>query len=111
MPRLIDNVLAGAGLERRLQATSPHFLTVPYAVAESDLIACVPAGLARRFLKVLPIEMRKLPVEVQPFHLRLAWHERTNDDPAQQWFRKLIMESAEPPGRKSARARRRPPLV
>jgi hypothetical protein len=44
-------VLAGAGLGRTLQSTSPHFLTVPYAVAESDLIACVPAGLARRFQK------------------------------------------------------------
>jgi DNA-binding transcriptional LysR family regulator len=91
---LIDNVLAGAGLGRTLQSTSPHFLTVPYAVAESDLIACVPAGLARRFQKILPLGTRKLPVAVPPFHLRLAWHERASDDPAQQWFRKLIVETA-----------------
>src|SRR5262249_31393364 len=108
---LIDNLLAGSGLGRRLQATSPHFLTVPYVVAESDLIACVPAGLAQRFRKGLPLEVRALPIEVPPVHLGVAWHERTHDDPAQQWFRQLIMESAAPPGRKSARERRPPTLA
>jgi DNA-binding transcriptional LysR family regulator len=84
---LVDNVLAAEGLRRRLQATTPHFLAVPHLVASSDLVACVPAGLAARFRRWLPIEVRKLPVELPPFHMRLAWHATADDNPAQQWFR------------------------
>jgi hypothetical protein len=39
-----------------------------------------------------------------PFHLRLAWHERSDDDPAQQWFRGLFTELV--PDRKSSKASR-----
>lgn len=88
---LIDNILAGHGLRRRLQAATPHFLTVPYVVAESDLIAVVPAGLAARFRKKLPLEVRKLPLRLPPFHLRLLWHEHTAEDPAHEWLRSEII--------------------
>jgi DNA-binding transcriptional LysR family regulator len=93
---LIDNVLAESGLSRKLQATAPHFLTVPHIVARSDLIACVPAGLARRSRKELRLEIRKLPIALPPLHLRLAWHERTNRDPALEWFRSLVVQAAAP---------------
>jgi DNA-binding transcriptional LysR family regulator len=75
--------------------TSPHFVTVPYLVASSDLIACVPEGLARRFQKILPLRICKLPFSMPLFHLRLAWHERNDDDPAHLWFRRLILKSVE----------------
>ena len=41
---LIDNILAGHGLRRRLRATTPHFLSAVSVVAASDLIAVVPAA-------------------------------------------------------------------
>ena len=88
---LIDNILAGHGLRRRLQAATPHFLTVPYVVAESDLIAVVPAGLAARFRKKLPLEVRKSPLRLPPFHMRLLWHEHTAEDPAHDWLRSEIL--------------------
>ena len=103
---LIDNILAGSGLGRHLQATAPHFLTIPYLVAETDLIACVPAGLARRFRRSLPLDVRPLPIPVTPFHLRLVWHERSHQDPAQQWFRRLIVESAQAQSHAPRRSRR-----
>jgi DNA-binding transcriptional LysR family regulator len=89
---LIDNILAGHGLRRRLQAATPHFPTIPFVVAESDLIAVVPAGLAARFKKKLPLEVRKSPLRLPPFHMRLLWHEHTAEDPAQAWLRSEILE-------------------
>lgn len=91
---LIDNILAGHGLRRRLQASTPHFLTVPYVVADSDLIAMVPAGLAVRFKKKIPVEIRKSPLQLPLFHMRLLWHEHSADDPAHAWLRSEILESA-----------------
>jgi DNA-binding transcriptional LysR family regulator len=89
---LIDNILAGHGLRRRLQAATPHFLTVPYVVAESDMIAVVPAGLAARFRKKLALEVRKSPLRLPPFHMRLLWHDHTAADPAHAWLRAEILE-------------------
>lgn len=91
---LVDARLAEEGLKRRLSATTPHFLTVPHVVATSDLVACVPRGLAERFRKWLSIEIREMPVSLPPFHLRLAWHEHTHRDAGQQWLRGQIVESA-----------------
>lgn len=89
---LIDTILAGHGLRRRLLAATPHFLTVPYVVAESDLIAVVPAGLAARFRKRLPLEVRKSPLRLPPFRMRMLWHEHTAEDPADAWLRSEITE-------------------
>jgi len=88
----IDDILAGHGLRRRLQAATPHFLVIPYAVSACDLIAVVPAGLASRYRKFLPIEVRKVPLRMPRFHMRLLWHERGTDDPAHQWFRAEILK-------------------
>lgn len=96
---LIDNILAGHGLRRHLLAATPHFLTVPYVVAESDLIAVVPAGLAARFRKKLPLEVRPVPLRLPPFRMRLLWHEHTAEDPGQQWLRGEILECLPAAGR------------
>src|SRR5262249_41582123 len=82
MRGFIDDILAGPGLRRRLQAATPHFLVIPYAVAQSELIAVVPAGLAARFRKILPIDVRKVPLRMPQFRMRLLWHERNTNDPA-----------------------------
>lgn len=87
---LVDNILAGHGLRRRLQATTPHFLMVPFAVAASDVIGVVPAGLAARFRKTLPIEIRKMPLLLPPFRMRMVWDEHSSDDPGHRWLRAQI---------------------
>lgn len=90
---LVDNILAGHGLRRRLRATTPHFLTAVSLVAESDLIAVVPAGLAAHFRKPLELEIRKLPVLLPTFHMRLLWYEHNSEDPSQQWLRSEIVKA------------------
>jgi DNA-binding transcriptional LysR family regulator len=91
---LVDNILAGHGMRRRLQAATPHFLAAISVVAKSDLIAIVPAGLASRFRSGLNLETRKAPILLPTFHMRLLWHEHTSDDPAQQWLRAEIVRAA-----------------
>src|SRR5581483_11814652 len=44
-----DILLEAHGLRRRLQLITPDFLTLPFVVAKSDLVAVVPAGLAAHF--------------------------------------------------------------
>jgi len=92
---LVDNILVGHGLRRRLQATTPHFLAAVSVVSDSDLIAVVPAGLAARFRKPLALEVRKVPVLLPTFHMRLLWYEHSSDDPAQQWLHSGIVRASQ----------------
>jgi DNA-binding transcriptional LysR family regulator len=90
---LIDNLLAGHGLRRRLQTTTPHFVVAPFLVARSDLIAVMPAGLAASFRKLLPLEIRPVPLHLPPFRMRLLWHEHLEDDPGHRWLRTELIAS------------------
>jgi len=83
----IDDLLAGHGLRRRLRGLTPHLLAAPHLVAASDLIAVVPAGLAARMRRALPLAARSVPLHMPPFRMRLLWHQDRTEDPAHQWLR------------------------
>jgi len=89
-PGLIDTALAKRGLERRLAAEAPHFLSVPHLVAATNLIATVPERLASRFCRLLPLRSMPLPLDLPPFPFTLLWAERSNSDPALAWLREQI---------------------
>lgn len=93
-PGLIDNLLAARGLRRRLALQTPHFLTAPFLVAGSDLIATVPKRPAQAFRARLPLAVFRLPLLLPTFALRMLWHERTHTDPAHQWLRSAVVEAA-----------------
>jgi DNA-binding transcriptional LysR family regulator len=89
---LVDNILAEYGLRRRLLATTPHFLTAVHVVANSDLIAGVPAGLAAHFRHDAGLEIRRSPLTLPTFYTRLLWSVHRSEDPALMWLRSEIAE-------------------
>jgi DNA-binding transcriptional LysR family regulator len=91
---LIDNILATHGLRRCLLAALPDFLSVPNIVAQSDLIAVVPAGLAAHYGMTLPLAVRKVPMEFPRMTMRLLWNIHADSDPAHRWLRSEILECA-----------------
>lgn len=108
---LIDNILAGFGLRRRLLATTPHFLTALHVVANSDLIATVPEGLAAHFRNNGGLEIRRSPLKLPMFHTRLLWSMNNSEDPALMWLRSEIAECFAQIARPSADAAGRVRLV
>jgi len=72
----------------------PHFCSVPFLVASSDLIATVPRRLALRFSKALNLQILAVPFAMPPFRLTMLWHQRLDSDPAQAWMRSAILETA-----------------
>lgn len=93
-PGVIDNLLAQKGLSRRSVLYVPHFASVPFIVASTDLIATVPTRLAERFSRQLKLQMLPVPFAMPPFRLALLWHERFQPDPAHEWLRRLIGDAA-----------------
>lgn len=93
-PGVIDTLLAQKGLSRRSSVQVPHFASVPFLVACSDLIATVPERIAKRFAKSLKLQVLPAPITIPPFRLAMLWHERIHADPAHVWMRRLIAETA-----------------
>jgi len=93
-PGVIDTILSQKGLTRRLAVQAPHFASVPFLVAESNLIATVPRRLALRLRDTLKFQVLPLPVAMPPLRLSMLWHERMDADPAHVWLRKVFSETA-----------------
>jgi DNA-binding transcriptional LysR family regulator len=65
-------------------------LALPAIVAESDLIAVIPADLAERAARTYPIRIFPLPLDrAAPQHM-IVWHSRSISDPGSQWLRNII---------------------
>lgn len=83
------------GLEHRtklVQVTS--LLTLPFAVAGTDMCAFVPSRLARRCVDVLDLTVARTPLEPVRITEAAHWHPRRETDPAVVWLRRLLYDVA-----------------
>jgi DNA-binding transcriptional LysR family regulator len=85
---VVDEVLEGLGRSRRVVASLNSFLLVTELAAQSDLVATVPARLARRWSDRLAVLAP--PCEVGAFSMQMGWHPRAHSDPAQRWLREQV---------------------
>ncbi|MFZ6874204.1 LysR family transcriptional regulator [Undibacterium sp. Di27W] len=91
----VDDALAQLGRSRTIRVVTQSFSTNMASLAGSDLIASLPSRLsddARR----QNIVMFDLPLELVSYDYMLAWHRRTDTDPAAIWLRMLIEQVALP---------------
>lgn len=89
---VVDQELAALGMKRRVRLATPHFFTAVKAVAESNLIACVPEGLARAFQQSLNLKIKQAPISFPPFVTRMLWASYWHQDPAHHWLREQIRQ-------------------
>lgn len=86
----VDDALQAMGRQRTVQISVNSFLLVPALIEHSDLIATVPARLARRWGARLAV--LSPPCELPGFSVAMGWHQRAHADPAQIWLRELMRE-------------------
>jgi DNA-binding transcriptional LysR family regulator len=82
------------GIERDVVLTVPSFATAAAIVAATDFVATLPVSLVETIGKRLGIRAVPSPVRGITVGLKLAWHERTEDDPAMRLFRSVILQLA-----------------
>jgi DNA-binding transcriptional LysR family regulator len=85
-----DQVLAEAGLARRVVLSVPHFLFMLSVLASTDLVAMLPSRLVRDNSALRVVEP---PVDIPGYEMAMLWHERSHRDPAHQWLREYIASS------------------
>lgn len=91
--RGLAQLYAGVGIERRVVMTVPSFVAAAAVVAETDLVATLPANLVDVLRKQFDLRVIRAPAPALKTAINLIWHERTNDDPSARAFRLLITRS------------------
>ncbi|HEX7954820.1 MAG TPA: LysR substrate-binding domain-containing protein, partial [Burkholderiales bacterium] len=87
---LFERKLQELGYRRRIVLRSPHFMSVPLLLSQSNLIATVPLAVGRIYAKLANLRVLPVPFEVPTVYLKQCWHRRGHGDPASIWFRKLV---------------------
>jgi LysR family transcriptional activator of mexEF-oprN operon len=86
----VDRVLAESHLQRNVRLGTTRFATLPYIVKGTARVASVPELVGRVLAQTHGLAFCPLPIDVPPGRPTLAWHRRSERDPAGQWFRGLI---------------------
>jgi len=89
----LDVGLAALGHRRKVVLSASSFLFVPGIVAQSDLVALVPARLVSDAAVML--DMVDCAFPIPGFSVSMLWHERHHGHHAQRWLRAMIAEFAE----------------
>lgn len=88
---VVQQTVERRGIDLRVGARVPHFLSIPFVVASSDLIATIP----RAFVTVLgatpPVEILPHPLSLPKVEIKLLWHERYHADAASRWLRDQLV--------------------
>lgn len=93
--RPLEVELARQGLSDRVVLVRvASLLTLPFAVAGTEMCAFVPARLARRCLETLDLVIARTPLDTVRITEAAHWHPRRADDPAGVWLRKLLHDVA-----------------
>lgn len=66
-----------------------HFMSVPQLIANSDMVAIVPASLGAWY-SGRGLKMIEPPFDIPHIPLKQFWHRRREDEPAMRWLRTLI---------------------
>ena len=87
---VVDDRLKRLGRQRDVAVSVQHFSLIPELLRQTDLVAVVPERLVRDQEGLVT---KVLPFDVEGYSELLVWHERTHNDPVQQWLRELLVEA------------------
>jgi DNA-binding transcriptional LysR family regulator len=89
----VDSYLSMLGHKRRIALTVPHFLSVPFIIEHSDLIATLGERVAKRLSKIAKLDIYQPPLKLEPWAISLLRHQEFLQDPALTWFSNIVISS------------------
>jgi DNA-binding transcriptional LysR family regulator len=87
-----DEALARINRRRTVALALPHFHAVGLAVAETDLIACLPIQFTAATADALDLVIFRPPLEIERPEISMYWHARNDELPEHVWFRTQILD-------------------
>lgn len=91
----VDAVMAKKGLTRTIKVTVPHFLTAPFLLQSSDLVATEPRRLLEPMREILGLSIAEPPFAIPCFRVTQNWHSRYDCDGGHVWLRNYVKKVVE----------------
>jgi DNA-binding transcriptional LysR family regulator len=98
---VFEQYLRSHHIERRVTLHVPHYMSIPFVIAESDLLVTVPVAVGIAFSALARLQLLSPPFDVPPYALKQHWHRRVHADPRNRWLRSQIEALFRGKGRES----------
>ncbi|MBB5539149.1 LysR family transcriptional regulator [Rhizobium giardinii] len=87
---IFERRMQDMGLQRRVLLRSPHFMSLPFQIANSDMISVVPRAVGQLAVRSANVKAFQPPLDIPAIELKQFWHRRVNNDLAVVWMRNLV---------------------
>lgn len=84
---LFEKFLEQRGLKRHIVLSTPHHMSLPAIIEETDLLATVPLATGARFAQLGTVQLLGLPFDPPTFSVQQHWHRLVHHDARSQWLR------------------------
>lgn len=89
----LDKVLEERGIERKVKIQVSSLLGIGQMIASTNLLAILPARVARTMEQDAPVKVLQLPFTLPSYDVCQYWHERYHHEPGHIWFRQTIFDA------------------
>lgn len=88
----LEIALQRLAINRQVALSLPTLPGLANLLANTDLIATVPNGVAQMLVSIAKVKALATPFSLPGFAIKQHWHERFQHDPANRWLRSVIAE-------------------
>ena len=90
----VDRVLDELGVTPRVRVTVFGWLSVPFVLAGTEMVAIMPERMARLAVRSAPLAILEPPFGLVELVEAAYWHPSRTDDPAVRWLLRTMKEAA-----------------
>jgi len=88
---IFERYLRSKKIQRRVALETPHFMSIPFVISQSDLIVTVPHAVGV-FVKNVHMNIRiaQPPLRTPRIDLKMHWHRNFQRDAKNCWLREMV---------------------
>jgi DNA-binding transcriptional LysR family regulator len=88
---IFERYLRSKKIHRRVALQTPHFMSIPFVISQSDLIVTVPHAVGV-FVKSVHLNIRSAqpPLRTPRIDLKMHWHRNFQRDAKNKWLREMV---------------------
>jgi DNA-binding transcriptional LysR family regulator len=88
---IFERLLRSKKIHRRVALRTPHFMSIPFIISQSDLIVTVPHAVGVFVKRVhMNIRIAQPPMRTPRIDLKIHWHRNFQRDAKNLWLRNLV---------------------